>query len=84
MDSLGQSFRIKALSSSLSSLVNSITYWELNVQPQRLITHRQMAKPNVLTKSLKDTFKSSLTSARTIGTVCSLQLNSHTITMHIR
>jgi hypothetical protein len=72
MDSLGQSFHIKALSSSLSSCANSIAYWELNLQHLWLITHRPMARLNVLTKSLKDTFKSSPASARTIGMICFL------------
>jgi hypothetical protein len=55
----------------------------LNPQLQYLITHRPMARLNILTKSSKDTFESSLPSTRAIWTICFLQLNSHTITMCI-
>jgi hypothetical protein len=70
MDFLEQSSWIEALSSSLSSLANSIAYWELNSQHQQLITFRPMARLKVSTKSSKDTFESSSASARTIGMIC--------------
>src|SRR3979490_1808426 len=84
MDYQSKSCPTEGLSSSQSSLASCTDFSASSWQPQRPITHRQMARPNVSTKNWGNTFPYSSTKDRTIGTTSCRWLSFNTTIMYTR